>query len=161
MIMAQIFRYELPIQDFQQLQPIWPGTILSVVAHPRKDADGRELPVAAAPTIDLYAFADEDNRPKLPDDPNKALFADELIPVYGVWIIGTGREIPQECLYVGADFRGTVDFRDVGHGPQGLGAWHVFIARVGSAAQPEDDPIAAQSLDDYAQQMADRHRRRA
>lgn len=136
----RIVRYELEIVDYQQLQPLWPGNILSVAMTPRKDADGRELPLDVPPTIDVWAFDNTDNQPE-----------DTPAPVLGVWIIGTGDPIPQALFDADAIFRGTcvmINGR----------VWHVFTAVIGVEYDPRTEGIQASGPADYVEQMAARHR---
>jgi hypothetical protein len=141
----RIVRYELEIVDFQQLQPLWPGHILSVGAH-RYNSDGTELPRALY-AIDIWCLDDDPNRPKSGDP-------DDQPPVLGVWIVGTGNPMPQDLMYNGADFRGTVDMR-----PH-ASAWHVFTAIMGHAETIDDTTIAADTPEAAVEAMAQRHRDR-
>lgn len=111
----RIVRYPLEIVDYQQLQPLWPGRILSVGIGRDVCADG------ITPTLDMWAVDNDAHR------------GERLPPVLGVWVVGTGNDI-DERMFVEHDalFHGTVDMRYVGHG-----AWHVFSAVVGTAAAPE------------------------
>lgn len=140
----RIVRYPLEIQQYQTVQPLWPGSILGVIASPPYDENGCERPLDDPKRyrIDLYCF---DN------DPNRG---DRLPPILGVWIIGTGSPIPQPMFDADALYHGTVD-----HRPHG-GAWHVFSAVVGEAMTTEDlAPPAYGSVDEMAARIRAKHAR--
>lgn len=143
----RIVRYELEITDYQQLQPLWPGRILSIA--PGRTIDprtGMEIPNAHRnQKIDVWGI---DNS----DSPNVA-----AAPVLGVWIIGTGNPMPDgtwpgiPALDPDALFHGTAVMLN------GL-VWHVFSAIVGEAPT-SPQAITARSVDDMAEQIAARHRK--
>lgn len=140
----RIVRYPLEIQQYQQVQPLWPGSILGVVASPPYDENGYERPLddPRRYRIDLYCFDNDTNR------------GDRLPPILGVWIIGTGNPIPQAMFDADALYHGTVDFR-----PHG-GAWHVFSAVVGLAESSEIEPVPQYgSVDEMAARIRARHAR--
>ncbi|WP_431231508.1 DUF7352 domain-containing protein [Mycolicibacterium psychrotolerans] len=122
----RIVRYPLEIVDFQQVQPLWPGRVLSVgigVEQRRREVPADGLHGAHHvydPTIDMWCIDNDANR------------GDRLAPVLGVWIVGTGNPIDPAMLAADALFHGTVDMR-----ANDAGAWHVFTAVVGEAERPE------------------------
>lgn len=141
----RIVRYTLEILDYQQLQPLWPGRILSVGPCPPYDDTGGEKPLddPLRFRVDMWAMDNDDNR------------GDRLAPVLGVWIVGTGNPLPTADKHFDeALFHGTVD-----HRPHG-GAWHVFTAVVGTAAAPDTETPAYSSVDDMAAQIRARHAER-
>lgn len=151
----RIVRYALEIVDYQQLQPLWPGRVLSVGAHCYEREPGRydddppggywrELPRDEY-SIDIWCTDNEDKRP-----------TNQLAPVLGVWIVGTGNPFPQAMLDADAMFHGTVDMRDAS-----MGAWHVWSAIVGTAANPEHGYGEVSSIDDMVEKIKARHGRQA
>lgn len=155
----RIVRYTLEIVGYQQLQPLWPGRILSVGACPPYDDKGGEKPLddPRRYRIDMWALDNSEapaqanvNGPRLP-------------PVLGVWIIGTGEPMPtSDPHFAEAIFHGTVDMRHQGGlGRAGAGAWHVFTAVIGVAEDPRRQPEHYNSVDDMAEQIRARHARRA
>lgn len=135
----RIVRYELAIQQYQQIQPLWPGRVLSVGA--RRYDDGKERPMSEY-GIDLYCF---DN------DPNRG---DRLPPILGVWIIGTGNPIPQPMFDADALFHGTVNLNDAN-----MGVWHVFSAVVGEAERVDPAAPSYGSVDDMVARIKEKHAR--
>lgn len=134
----RIVRYALEIVDYQQLQPLWPGRVLSVGISKEVNMDG------VTPMIDMWCTDNNDKRP-----------ASQLPPVLGVWIVGTGNPFPQAMLDADALFHGTVDMRHAGSG--GFGAWHVWSAIVGTAANPESGFGEVSSIDDMVNKIKARH----
>lgn len=136
----RIVRYRLEIQDYQQVQPLWPGRVLSVGRHTH--ADGRELPMSEW-GLDMWCVDNDAHR------------GDRLPPVLGVWIVGTGNPIDENMfLEHDALFHGTVDMRDAG-----AGAWHVFSAVIGEAERPQ--PVERPrfgSVDDMVERIKARRR---
>lgn len=144
----RIVRYTLEILDYQQLQPLWPGRILSVGACPPYDDTGGEKPLddPRRYRIDMWAIDNDTKRDGKP------------VPVLGVWIVGTGQPLPTDDPYFAAAiFHGTVDLRHGGPQPHGAGAWHVFTAVVGTAEATGLEPHAYSSVDDMAEQIKARH----
>lgn len=140
----RIVRYPLEIVDYQQLQPLWPGRILSVGATPPFDEHGREraLDDPLRFRVDLWALDNDANR------------RDAAPPILGVWIVGTGNPIDPDMLDADALFHGTVD-----HRRDGGGAWHVFTAVVGVAESPEPvERPAYTSVDDMLERIKARRR---
>lgn len=113
----RIVRYELAMQEYQQVQPLWPGHVLSVGKH-EYDHRGDELELSRK-AIDMWCIDNDERR------------GDRLPPILGVWIIGTGNPIPPALIEADALFHGTVDMRPY------RGAWHVFSAVVGLATGTE------------------------
>lgn len=141
----RIVRYTLDIVGYQQLQPLWPGRIVSVGATPPYDADGCELPINDRNRyrIDMWAMDNDTAR------------GDRQPPILGVWIVGTGNPIDPAMLEQDAIFHGTVD-----HRPHG-GAWHVFTAVIGTAESvPPPDRVRYSSVDEMADRIKERHRDR-
>lgn len=137
----RIVRYELAIQQYQQVQPLWPGRVLSV--QPRRYDNGQER-MRGEYGIDLYCFDNDDQR------------GDRLAPILGVWIIGTGKPIPQPMFDADALFHGTVNFNDGAN----YGVWHVFSAVVGEAERPDITPPPAYgSVDDMVERIKSKHAR--
>lgn len=138
----RIVRYPLEIVDYQQLQPLWPGHILSVapgrLTHPFN-------PQPAAVTeqgIDMWAFDNDENR------------GDRLPPVLGVWIVGTGNPIDPAMFEADAMFHGTCVMAN------GL-VWHVFSAVIGQAEERKiEPPPAYSSVDDMVERIKERRRAR-
>lgn len=138
----RIVRYPLEITDYQQVQPLWPGRVLSVGARRYDGKTCVELPRSEY-AIDMWCFDNDEHRgPRLP-------------PVLGVWIVGTGNPIDPAMFDADAMFHGTVDMRDAG-----MGAWHVFSAVVGEAAEPQIEPGVLPkygSVDEYLEALKARH----
>lgn len=138
----RIVRYPLEIVDYQQVQPLWPGRILSVGAGTTDDR-GRELPIDRY-RIDMWAIDNDENR------------GTRLPPVLGVWIVGTGNPIDPAMFEADALFHGTVDMR-----ASGAGAWHVFSAVVGRAEEPKlEPPPSYSSVDDMVEKIKARRNAR-
>jgi hypothetical protein len=142
----RIVRYPLEIIDYQQLQPLWPGRVLSVGIGRDPSLNG------VAPTIDMWCVDNDTAR------------GDRLPPVLGVWVVGTGNDIDPAMFERDAIFHGTVDMRRIpridGHLSVGdFGVWHVFTAVIGLAAEPEREGIRAGTVDEMAQKIRDRHAR--
>ena len=137
----RIVRYELEITDYQQLQPLWPGRILSI-------APGRLHGLTSPRDQKIDAWGIDNSKSVL-----KA-----AAPILGVWVIGTGHPIPD-----GTDPRiPALDPDAIFHGTcvmENRLVWHVFSTVVGTADHLRPDHIAASSVDDMAAQIAARHRR--
>jgi hypothetical protein len=141
---VRIVRYTLEIVDYQQLQPLWPGRILSVGPCPPFDDDQHEIPFndPRRYRVDMWCLDNDAVR-----DPET-----QPAPILGVWIIGTGRPMPtSDPHFAEAMFHGTVD-----HRPHG-GAWHVFTAVVGAAEVGRRQPEAYSSVDDMAERIRAEH----
>ncbi|WAB10180.1 hypothetical protein SEA_GRAVAILLIA_71 [Mycobacterium phage Gravaillia] len=131
----RIVRYPLDVVDYQQVQPLWPGRILSVAPGRVEDAE------AYKQHIDMWA---------VDDDPNRG---DRLPPILGVWIVGTGNPIPAALIENDAMFHGTCVMKS------GL-VWHVFTAVIGHAENPKAEPAPAySSVDDMVERIRARRGR--
>lgn len=136
----RIVRYPLEIVDYQQVQPLWPGRILSVGAGTTDDR-GRELPIDRY-RIDMWAMDNDEHR------------GTRLPPVLGVWVVGTGNPIDPAMFEADALFHGTVDMRAAG-----AGAWHVFSAVIGQAEERKiEPPPSYSSVDDMVERIKARRR---
>lgn len=138
----RIVRYPLEIVDYQQLQPLWPGRVLSVAPGRPELVPGRlDTPRPALPQkIDMWCIDNEDKRRGLP------------APVLGVWIVGTGNPIDPDMFNADALFHGTCVMGD------GL-VWHVWTAVVGEAEQVEQPAARPEygSVDDLLESIKVRH----
>jgi hypothetical protein len=146
----RIVRYPLEIVDYQQVQPLWPGRILSVAPGRREYVPGRaDTPrPMREQRIDMWAIDNSDapkqanvNGPRLP-------------PVLGVWIVGTGNPIDPAMIEADALFHGTCVMEN------NL-VWHVFSAVVGQAEDPKREPAPTySSVDDMVERIKERRRAR-
>lgn len=129
----RIVRYPLDIVDYQQLQPLWPGRVLSV-------APGRDhMDFTARQRIDMWCIDDATGR------------GDELPPVLGVWVIGTGNPMPAGLVDDDSHaFHGTCVMDN------GL-VWHVFTTLEGPAFAPAPPEPAAGSVDEMIERIKERH----
>lgn len=134
----RIVRYRLEITDYQQLQPLWPGHILSLGVC-RTDSRGNELPIEQW-GIDMWCIDNSDQR------------GDKSIPLLGVWVVGTGNPIPAALTEADAMFHGTVDMR-----AEHMGAWHVFSAIVGHAPETPAPMGEVESYSDIVDKIKQRH----
>lgn len=140
----QILRYTLELVEYQQLQPMWPGRILSVKPG-RLPNTGRPLTQLdiAQQKIDVWAIANPEWEHAGPP------------PVLGVWILGTGNPWPMtgpNAITPNAMFHDTAVMAN------NL-VWHVFSDLVGYAPESEN-AITATSVDDMAAQIRERHAKR-
>lgn len=134
----RIVRYPLEIVEYQQLQPLWPGRVLSVGwGADIKTVSFRNTLVE--PTIDMWCMD------------NDAARGDRQPPVLGVWIVRTGNPIPQAMFDADALFHGTVDMR-----PH-LGAWHVFSAVIGIAEAVSTGVGEVSTVDEMVDRIRERH----
>lgn len=140
----RIFRYPLEIVDYQQLQPVWPGRILSV-APARVDPltigsvhnQGIDLWATAADEHEIRGKVDRYGQPPAP-------------PVLGVWIVGTGHPIPGDIAKHDALFHGTcVMANDL--------VWHVWTAVVGIAPETPQPLGEVDSIGGLVEKMKTRH----
>lgn len=152
----RIVRYELAIIDFQQVQPLWPGTIVGMKPG-RLLRGGREIS-ARDQVIDLWCIDDSSNTP------NRA-------PILGIYVIGTGNPMPPDMVN---PMHGNVEGHQFDGGPLAPGVryvdtavmadglvWHVFTRTLGLAAAADTGFGEVSSVDDIAEQVAERQRQRA
>lgn len=135
----RIVRYPLEIVDYQQVQPLWPGRVLSV-------APGRMRPPAPggfydpdAQKIDLWCIDDDGSRGANPP------------PLLGVWIVGTGNPMPGGLLDNDTGvFHGTCVMVN------GL-VWHVFTTAEGTAAEADEPLGEVSSVDELIDKIRAKH----
>lgn len=153
----RIVRYELEIVDYQQVQPLWPGSIVAV--KPGRLGDTTRFAsfelAAFAQKIDMWCIDDSGNAPRRP-------------PILGVWIVGTGHPMPE--VIVNSDhgstpphvFDGGALAAGVLHIATCVMAndlvWHVFSKIVGYAEKIDAGLGEVSSVGDIANKVADRRR---
>lgn len=140
----RIVRYPLEIVDYQQVQPLWPGRILSVAPGRREYVPGRvDTPrPQREQRIDMWAFDNDDNR------------GDRPLPVLGVWIVGTGNPIDPAMFEADAMFHGTCVMEN------NL-VWHVFSAVIKVVDDPKPEPPPSySSVDDMVERIKARRNAR-
>jgi hypothetical protein len=140
----RIVRYPLEIVDYQQVQPLWPGRVLSVAPGRLIDpATGMEIEYAHRDQkIDMWCIDDSGNPAAGPT------------PILGVWIVGTGHPMPPGLLDNDTNcFHGTCVMAN------GL-VWHVFTTIDGVAEQTPQPLGEVSSIDDMIDHIKARHAHR-
>lgn len=160
----RIVRYPLEIVDYQQLQPLWPGRVLSVapgrpesITHRGKPAD--MVPAGAFPMldpvtgetvyvspaeqkIDMWCIDDNTNRAGRPP------------PLLGVWIVGTGYPMPDGLLDNDTGiFHGTCVMAN-------CLVWHVFSTAEGTAPEADAPLGEVSSVDELVDKIKAKHAHR-
>lgn len=150
----RIVRYELELVDYQQVQPLWPGTILAV--KPGRCSPG----YLEHQKIDMWCVDAEIPVDECPPT---------QIPILGVWIVGTGNPMPDrfadDCMIrdwpiepygFEAPRARRIDYRDTCVMANGL-VWHVFTAT--TYVEPMETGLGeVSSVDDIAAKVAERRR---
>lgn len=173
----RIVRYELEIVDYQQIQPLWPGTILAVKPGRRvrqraySKSTGQEItggPIGPIHIDDIRWESDQKIDMWCIDDSENPNVEAKHSPILGIWIVGTDHPMPRALVnpYFGQGPVNVYDGGPIAGGvtPQGTCVMangltsHVFSVLEGVAQPVETRFGEVSSIGDLAEKVADRRR---